>query len=94
VQFRGIWNFNASEETTRVECKIYGEKGTITFSFYGEDVFLVTDKKEEIFSFQNPIHIQQPIIEHTVNYFLGKTKNPCIIENGFTVMKIIDSFTS
>lgn len=94
IQFRGIWNFNASENEVKDECKIYGDKGTITFSFYGEKVYLSTDKKDEVFNFKNPINIQQPMIEQTVSYFLGKAENPCSIENGMTVMKILDIFTS
>ncbi|MDP5104607.1 MAG: Gfo/Idh/MocA family oxidoreductase [Polaribacter sp.] len=94
VQFRGIWNFNSTEKEVKDECKIYGEKGTITFSFYGENVLLSTAQKSEVFSFKNPIHIQQPMIEQTVNFFLGKETNPCSIENGVAVMKILDRFTS
>tara|TARA_R110002051_G_scaffold95649_1_gene165614 strand:+ start:66703 stop:67668 length:966 start_codon:yes stop_codon:yes gene_type:complete len=94
VQFRGIWNFIASEKELKDECKIYGEKGTITFSFYGENVFLDTDDSKVVFQFENPKHIQQPLIEQTVNYFLGKDKNPCALQNGVQVMQIIDTFTT
>ncbi|MHB0753778.1 Gfo/Idh/MocA family protein [Polaribacter sp. M15] len=94
VQFRGIWNFIASEKEVKDECKIYGEKGTITFSFYGEKVFLNTTDKEEVFSFENPAHVQQPLIEQTVNYFLEKATNPCSINDGVEVMKILDVFTT
>jgi len=94
VQFRGIWNFNANEKETKDECKIYGTKGTITFSFYDEKVFLTSDEKNEVFSFTNPKHIQQPMIEATVNYFLKKTENPCTVRDGLVVMKVIDSFIS
>lgn len=94
IQFRGIWNFNASKKEVNDECKIYGEKGTITFSFYGENVFLSTDKGEEVFNFTNPKHIQQPMIAQTVNYFLDTDKNPCAIKEGVTVMKIMELFTN
>ena len=94
VQFRGIWNFIASEKDVKDECRIYGENGTITFSFYGEEVFLNTIDKEEVFSFENPAHVQQPLIEQTVNYFLGNAKNPCTVKDGVEVMKILDKFTS
>lgn len=94
VQFRGIWNFIASEKDVKDECKIYGENGTITFSFYGEEIFLNTSNKEEVFSFKNPKHVQQPLIEATVNYFLGKGKNPCTIRDGVKVMEIMDKFTN
>tara|TARA_R110002072_G_scaffold150574_1_gene299011 strand:- start:523 stop:1488 length:966 start_codon:yes stop_codon:yes gene_type:complete len=92
IQFRGIWNFNANKKETKDECKIYGTKGTITFSFYGEKVILTSDDKEEVFSFSNPKNIQQPMIEATVNYFLKKAENPCTVKDGLIVMKIIDSF--
>jgi len=93
IQFRGIWNFNASDKDVKDECKIYGENGTITFSFYGDKITLKTNTEEEVFRFANPIHVQQPMIESTVNYFLGKNKNPCDIEKGVTVMKILEAFT-
>ena len=94
VQFRGLWNFIASEKDIKDECKIYGENGTITFSFYGEKVFLNTIDKEEVFSFKNPPHVQQPLITEAVNYFLEKSANPCTIEDGVEVMKILDTFSS
>ncbi|MCG1037385.1 Gfo/Idh/MocA family protein [Polaribacter sargassicola] len=93
IQFKGLWNFNVSDKDIKDECKIYGEKGTISFSFYGESVFLSTLEKEETFSFKNPKNIQKPMIESTVNYFLEKEKNPCPIESGLTTMKILDLFT-
>jgi len=94
IQFRGIWNFDAPEKEIKDECKIYGENGTITFSFYSEKIFLSTDKQEEVFTFKNPIHVQQPMIEQTVRYFLGQDVNPCSIKNGVCVMKILDNFTT
>lgn len=93
IQFRGLWNFIANEETQKDECKIYGKNGTITFSFYESEVILETSNHhKEIFKFKNPEHLQQPLIEQTVNYFLGKDTNPCTIDDGVEVMKIIDSF--
>jgi predicted dehydrogenase len=94
VQFRGIWNFIASEKDVKDECKIYGENGTITFSFYGEEVFLNTVNQNEVFSFDNPKHVQQPLIEETVNYFLENNENPCTVNDGVKVMKILDTFTA
>lgn len=94
VQFRGIWNFIASEKDVNDQCVIYGENGTITFSFYGKKVFLNTTDKIEVFSFENPAHVQQPLIEQTVKYFLGKAKNPCTVKDGADVMKILDKFTT
>ncbi|WP_439131331.1 Gfo/Idh/MocA family protein [Polaribacter sp.] len=93
IQFRGVWNFNASEKDTKDECKIYGEKGTITFSFYGENVLVATNEIEEVYNFTNPKHVQQPMIQQTVNYFLGLDKNPCTVKDGVTIMKTMELFT-
>jgi len=93
IQFQGIWNFNVAEENTKDECVIYGTKGTIKFSFYGEKVFLKSKEKEEIFEFKNPEHIQEPMISSTVNYFLNETKNPCTLQDGLATIKIMDRFT-
>ncbi|ARV16316.1 Gfo/Idh/MocA family protein [Polaribacter sp. SA4-12] len=94
IQFRGIWNFNTSDNEVKDECKIYGENGTITFSFYGDKITLTTNYDAKVFHFTNPIHVQQPMIESTVNYFLGKASNPCDIEKGVTVMRILETFTT
>jgi len=93
IQFTGIWNFNVSDKDVKDECKIYGEKGSITFSFYGESIFLSTLEKEEVFNFKNPTNIQKLMIESTVNYFLETEKNPCSIESGLIVMNVLDQFT-
>ena len=94
IQFNGIWNFAAAEKDVKDQCKIYGENGTISFSFYGEKVYLhLNNKKEQVFKFKNPEHVQQPMIEQTVNYFLNKDSSPCSVKDGVIVMEILDSFT-
>lgn len=92
VQFRGCWCFNVSERDKRDQCVIYGSKGSISFSFYGEKVSLKTADREEIFEFKNPPHIQLPMIWSTVDYFLGVAPNPCPVEDGLTVMGLMDRF--
>jgi predicted dehydrogenase len=57
IQFRGVWNFNISEKEVKDNCKIYGEKAAITFSYYGEKIFVSTYEYEDIFNFTNPKHI-------------------------------------
>ena len=94
IQFQGIWNFISSEENIKDECIIYGTKGTITFSFYGEKVFLKSTEKKAIFEFKNPKHIQEPLISSAVKYFLNQAENPCTIKDGLETMKIIENFTN
>jgi predicted dehydrogenase len=94
IQFQGIWNFTVSENAKKDQCVIYGDKGTITFPFYEERVHLETKDNNEEFFFESPKHIQQPMIEATVNYFLDKQENPCTVDDGLATLEIIDCFTS
>ncbi|MGJ8716020.1 MAG: Gfo/Idh/MocA family protein [Maribacter stanieri] len=89
IQFRGIWNFNAAEINEKDECIIYGTNGRIKFSFFGSEVVLKRNNEEQTFSFTNPNHVQEPMIANTVDYFLGKDKNPCTAEDGLMVMETL-----
>ena len=48
---------------------------------------------ERNFDFKNPINIQQPMIQETVNCFLGKRSNPCPVEDGALVTRLMEEFT-
>ena len=91
VQFNGLWDFNASEDLDN--CTIYGKKGSISFSFYGDEIIISVDGKTERFQFANPPHVQQPMIEKTVGYFLGNNSNPCSVEEALVVSQIMDVFS-
>jgi len=90
VQFKGNWNFNASFD--KDNCIIYGDKGSISFSFYGNELTVVSENKEEKYNFLNPKHVQQPMIEKTVDYFLNKNSNPCSVEEAAVVTQIMEVF--
>ena len=90
VQFKGSWNFNASTDIDN--CTIYGEYGTISFSFYGNEIKVTLEEHTQTYTFNNPKHVQQPLIEKTVAYFLGDTSNPCSIEEGVVVTQVMDTF--
>lgn len=94
VQLSGIWCFNVAESDQEDRCEIVGDKGKIVFSFFEQQpVRLVIDGKTETFAFDALQHVQQPMIEQVVNYFLGEGPNPCSAEDGVAVMKLIDQFT-
>ncbi|TLP79254.1 Gfo/Idh/MocA family protein [Maribacter sp. ACAM166] len=93
IQFRGIWNFNTSELNKKDQCIIYGTEGNIEFSFFGDKVTSITSIGIELFSFQNPKHIQEPMIKATVDYFLGKGENPCPAEDGLLVMDTLEKLS-
>ena len=94
VQFSGIWCFNVAEPDEEDLCEIVGDKGKIIFSFFKhEPVNLIIEGRMQAFTFDPLQHVQQPMIEQVVNYFLGKATNPCSAGDGVEVMKLIDQFT-
>lgn len=93
VQFRGIWNFVGNELYSKEQCIIYGTQGSISFSFYGDSIVVRTKDKEDVLKFNNPKHIQQPMIASVVSYFLRETENPCAVEEGILVMKALEKLS-
>ncbi|MBT8186050.1 MAG: hypothetical protein KJN76_14500 [Eudoraea sp.] len=93
IQFRGLWNFNASEYYKKEECIIYGTLGKLHFSFYGDTVTLSDKKGNTVFSLHNPKDIQQPMIAAVVAYFLGKNENPCPAEDGLLVIQALEKLS-
>ncbi len=93
VHFSGIWSFAAPSFLEQDSCTIYGEHGTISFPFYGETVHLIQKNDRQVFNFKHPKHIQQPLIQETVDFFLGKRNNPCDVTIGVTVIQLMEQFT-
>jgi predicted dehydrogenase len=92
ISCNGHWNFIAAKTEQIDECHISGTKGSLKFPFFGNEIKLNAEGKTKILKFEHPQHIQQPIIQSTVDYFLGNGKNPCPIEDGVKGMQIIDGF--
>ena len=92
ITFKGSWNFNAQKDLDN--CTIYGENGMISFSFYGDEILVSGNEGTKIYSYSNPKHVQQPMIEHTVGYFLGQNTNPCTVKDASIVTEILDVFTN
>ena len=93
VQFRGIWSFDINKDLQEDNCTIYGENGIMKFSFYEDRLDVISKNLNTTFEFENPENIQLPMIQETVNYFLGKRDNPCSVEAGREVSLILDAFT-
>ncbi len=95
ILFSGSWNFNIGEQPSRDDCTIVGTQGKISFPFFGSTV-TVTDSSgtETVYRFENPAHVQQPMIEAVVRYFLGEGENPCSIDEALAVMQMIDAFSA
>jgi predicted dehydrogenase len=94
VIFTGLWCFTIPGNETTDHCEFIGSEGKITFSIFDNPVINLTRKgKKEIIEFEKIPHVQQPMIEKVVEYFLGRGPNPCSPEDGVKVMEIIDAFT-
>ena len=94
VLFSGTWNFNITKELEKDVCEIYGSQGRLSFPIF-EHKKIVVQKNgitEEIL-FEPLQHVQQPLIQEVVNYFLDKAPNPSSVEDGAVVMKLLDEFT-
>jgi predicted dehydrogenase len=95
VLFDGLWCFNVAPELEKDNCEIIGTEGKISFSFFEHKPILLTRNGETETIVIDPLqHVQQPMIEKIVDYFLDKQPNPCSGETGLKVMELIDSFTT
>ena len=92
ILFTGTWGFTMPENQKEEFCEIIGEKGTITFTFYGNEFQCITNDTTETFCFPLPENIQHPMIEKTVNYFLNTGDNPCTAKEALDGLIIMDNF--
>jgi len=93
IAFGGDWCFNAAE--TIDHCEIIGSIGKLGFSFFSDNrINLVVDNKTTAFDFEPLKHVQQPMIEKIVQYFLDEAPNPCTAEEGTEVMRWMDKMTN
>ncbi len=92
--FNGLWCFTVPGEEAKDTCEIIGTEGKISFSVFGEPEITISKKGETAtIHFERPEHVQQPMIEKVVQYFLGKGENPGTAEDGVEVMRIMEAFT-
>lgn len=92
ILFTGSWCFTVPVKRDR--CEIIGTRGIISFSVFDpQPLVVMKDGRSDTFTFDPLQHVQQPMIEKVVAYFLGKAENPCCAEDGVTVMKMIDALS-
>ncbi len=93
IVFNGSWCFNAAAATDH--CTIIGTAGKIQFSVFSSNTITVTcNTITEEFSFDKLQHVQQPMIEKVVNYFLNEAANPCSGQHGAMVMQMLGEMTN
>lgn len=93
IVFNGSWCFSVSKEDQEDLCTIYGSKGHISFPVFGSKISILNDGKTEEIKFDPLEHVQQPMIEKVVDYFLNKGPNPCSGEDALVTMELMDAFT-
>lgn len=93
IVFNGLWCFSAPQNEQTDLCEIYGSKGKISFSIFGQFIKVKFNGEEEIINFEPLPHVEQPMIEQVVAYFRGEGENPCSAEEALKTMKLMDGFT-
>ncbi|TDG36968.1 Gfo/Idh/MocA family oxidoreductase [Pedobacter changchengzhani] len=93
IVFNGTWCFSSSEKDEIDNCTIYGSKGNISFPIFGSKIQTTIDGIEKEYVFESLKHVQQPMIEQVVNFFLGHGENPCSGEEALITMELLDRFT-
>lgn len=93
IVFSGTWCFSVASKDQADICMIYGSKGNISFPMFGNKITVTTDQSTKEYVFEPLQHVQQPMIEKVVDYFLDKGQNPCSGEDALITMKLMDDFT-
>lgn len=93
ISFHGIWDYTVKQENELDLCEIKGTKGMIRFPIFSEGCQLRLDGQTRDLHFDPIPHVQQPMIEEVVNYFLGKGPNPCSASEAVIVMEMMDKIT-
>lgn len=94
VLFSGNWCFTMPANKQEDYCTIIGENGTIECSFYSNTFTVQTKSDTKLYEFQQPVHIQQPMIAKVVDYFMDKQPNPCSLEEAYKSLQIMEKFTA
>jgi predicted dehydrogenase len=75
AQGSGTWHFTAGENLDQTE--IVGSKGKISYATFGNSPFIVqTKERRKEYMIPHPEHIQQPLIQITVDELTGRDKCP------------------
>ena len=77
----GIWSFTVNEADVRDVCEIVGSEGTIRFPFFGgTNIEIITNGQRVVHNIPYPAHVQQPMIEQVVQFFLGMCLTPAFLK--------------
>ena len=92
VLFNGTWCFTTPEGKEEDLFEIQGSKGSIRFAVFGHILTIDRNGIIETEKFEPHQHIQQPMIEKIVQYFLGNADNPCSAADAIQSMEMMEQF--
>ena len=92
ILVNGTWCFTVAEGIEEDKFEIIGSKGKITFSVFGHEIEMDNGENKELINFTPPDHIQQPMIEKIVQYFLGRIENPSPASEAIKSMTVMEKF--
>ncbi len=92
VLFNGTWCFTTPEGKEEDLFEIQGSTGSLRFSVFGHALTIERNGIIETEKFDPPQHIQQPMIEKIVPYFLGNANNPCSAADAIQSMEMMEQF--
>ncbi len=93
VRFNGTWCFSSTERIDH--CEIGGSEGKISFSVFDYNPLIIeSNHNQTSISFDKLQHVQQPMIQKVVEYFLDQSPNPCSASEGVEVMKMMDAMVN
>jgi len=93
VTFNGIWDYTVTQDKELDLCEIKGTKGILRFPIFTDGCQLILEGQTKELRFDPIQHVQQPMIEQVVNYFLDKGPNPCSASEAVVVMEMMDQVT-
>lgn len=89
IVFNGAWCFTVAEKKDL--CEIIGSEGKLSFSMFDhKQLILEREGTQTVIEFDRLQHVQQPMIQKVVEYFLDQSSNPCTADEGVEVMKMMD----
>jgi predicted dehydrogenase len=87
VFFNGVWCFSGAAKEEKDCINIIGSSGSIRFStFSTHHIILSKEGEEQVIPFDELPHVQQPMIDAVVQYFLGQAPNPSSAETAVETM--------
>ena len=87
----GSWCFVAHDSAREDRIEIIGDKGMICFSVFTYDpIALHTERGREEIPIENPLYVQQPLIQAVVDHLQGKSICTCDGESATLTNWVMD----